>query len=419
VVITWSDSPGEHPRLRARDGRVSVSDSNAPESKRLLLFSTPGPAARRCTLVGDTTAEGQHGESRWKPGQLCAARQGTCCEMIYRRYEREDRAAVVSLLREIVDDWNGDWADRYWEWKFEQNPHGAGRVWVSDDKGRIAGCYIWNPVRIRLGEATFLGAQSVDAAVHPDYRRQGLFTELARTAMEDETTAELALVYAFPVEAAYRGQVRIGFTPRVSVIAVARPLLSTPMRRRGVDGLVVNELTEFDSRFDAFSNSRNDWELSVQRNAEYLQWRYRDHPTQEYDTLVCEADGEVCGYCVLSVEATESRLPRGYIVDLQVLPGSEPAAALLGHHALKKLRSRGARVAISWQRPSGPEREGLASLGFSTRYESIRRRVRRDRYVTQFLVLENHVETSSELLAGRGSAEPPPWSLVPGDCDYY
>ena len=338
--------------------------------------------------------------------------------MIYRRFKPEDRSAVVSLLREIVDAWNGDWAERYWEWKFEQNPHGAGRIWVSDDEGRIAGCYIWNPVRVRLGEATFLGAQSVDAAVHPDYRRQGLFTELARTAMEDETTEELALVYAFPVEAAYRGQLRIGFTPRVPVTAVARPLLSTPVRRR-VNGLIVNELTEFDSRFDAFSNNRNGSELSVQRDAKYLQWRYRDHPTRNYDTLVCEANGEVRGYCVLSVEATKSHLARGYIVDLQVLPGSEPAAALLGSQALKKLRSRGARVAISWLRPSGPEREGLASLGFSTRYESIRRRVRRDHYVTQFLVLENHGETPSELSAGRGLADPPPWSLVPGDCDFH
>jgi GNAT superfamily N-acetyltransferase len=338
--------------------------------------------------------------------------------MIYRRFQPDDRGAAVSLLREIVDDWNGDWAERYWEWKFEQNPHGAGRIWVADDEGRIAGCYIWNPVRIRLGEATFLGAQSVDAAVHPDYRRQGLFTKLARTAVDDQTTEELALVYAFPVEAAYRGQVRIGFTPKVPVAAMARPLLTTPMRRRGVDGLVVNELTEFDSRFDAFSNSRKGWELSVQRDAEYLQWRYHDHPTREYDTLVCEENGKPCGYCVLSVEATQRRLARGYIVDLQVLPDSEPAAALLGYHALKKLRSRGARVAISWLRPSGPEREGLASLGFSTRYESIRRRVRREHYVTQFLVLENHAEMPSEL-ASRGLDDPPPWSLVPGDCDYH
>jgi ribosomal protein S18 acetylase RimI-like enzyme len=339
--------------------------------------------------------------------------------MIYRRFQPEDRTAVVSLLREIVDSWNGDWAERYWEWKFEQNPHGAGRIWVADDEGRIAGCYIWNPVRVRLGEATLLCAQSVDAAVHPDYRRQGLFTELARTAMEDETTEELALVYAFPVEAAYRGQVRIGFTPGVPPTAVARPLLNTPMKRRRVDGLVVNELTEFDSRFDAFSNSRKGWELNVQRDAEYLQWRYRDHPTRKYDTLVCEKNGQLCGYCAVSVEPTQRHLARGYIVDLQVLPDAEPAAALLGYHALKKLRSRGARVAISWLRPSGPEQEGLASLGFSPRYESIRRRVTRPHYVTQFLVLQNHATTLSELLAGRGLADPPPWSLVPGDCDFH
>jgi GNAT superfamily N-acetyltransferase len=204
--------------------------------------------------------------------------------MICRRFRPEDKAAVISILRESIDDWDGEWAEAYWEWKFERNPHGPGRIWVGDDGGRIAGCYIWNPVRVRLGDTTLLGAQSVDAAVHPDYRGHGLFTELARTAMEDDATGELAIVYAFPVEAAFRGQVRVGFKPRLTVSAVHRPLLSGLVRRRRFDGLTLGESTSFDSRFDAFSNSGRNSELTVQRDADYLQWRYCAHPAREYET---------------------------------------------------------------------------------------------------------------------------------------
>ena len=124
--------------------------------------------------------------------------------MICRRYRPEDRAGVISVLRQSIPEWDGDWAEPYWEWKFERNPHGEALIWVGDDDGRIAGCYIWNPVRIRLGTATLLGAQSVDAATHSDYRGQGLFTDLARTAKGDVAESDLALVYAFPVEAALR-----------------------------------------------------------------------------------------------------------------------------------------------------------------------------------------------------------------------
>jgi ribosomal protein S18 acetylase RimI-like enzyme len=242
-----------------------------------------------------------------------------------------------------------------------------------------------------------------------------VFTELARTAMEDDSTRELALVYAFPVEAAFRGQVRVGFERRFTVSSVHRLLLISARRRRFHD-LALSTATSFDSRFDVFSNSGRDTELTVARDAGYLQWRFAEHPTQAYETLVCERDGEVLGYCVLSVDKTK-RLARGYVVDLQVLPESDPAAAFLAYHALRRLRSRGARVAITWVRQPGPEQRGLASLGFSPRYQVIQRRLRRGRYLPQFVVFENPAGGLPELRAGRGAADSPQWSLVPGDHD--
>lgn len=53
--------------------------------------------------------------------------------MICRRFRPEDKPAVISVLRASIDDWQGDWAEAYWEWKFERNPRGPGRIWVGDD----------------------------------------------------------------------------------------------------------------------------------------------------------------------------------------------------------------------------------------------------------------------------------------------
>jgi GNAT superfamily N-acetyltransferase len=320
---------------------------------------------------------------------------------------------VISVLRESIPEWQGDWGESYWEWKFERNPHGDALIWVGDDDGRIAGCYIWNPVRIRVGAKAIRGAQSVDAATHTDYRGQGLFTDLARTAAEDVAESDLALVYAFPVEAAFRGQVRIGFETRWTVTPMHRPLLTPPMRRR-VDDFALGRSARFDSEFDAFTRQERDGELRVDRDPDYLRWRYDQHPTLEYDTLVCHREGELCGYCVLSIES-EKRIGRGFILDLEVRPDAEAAAAFLVHHALKHLRSRGARVAITWPRPSGPEQEALVDHGFSSRYRSIQRRLRRVRYRPQFLVYET--ATYRELMDGAGPESQPPWSLVPGDHD--
>jgi ribosomal protein S18 acetylase RimI-like enzyme len=332
--------------------------------------------------------------------------------MLSRRYRPEDRAAVISVLSESIPEWDGDWAERYWEWKFERNPHGEALVWVGDDNGRIAGCYIWNRVRIRLGGTTMLGAQSVDAATHRDYRGRGLFTDLARIAKEEVAESDLALVYAFPVEAAFRGQVRIGFEPRLTVSPIHRPLLAGPLRRR-LDDFVLEDSRGFGSEFDVFSQQERDGQLRVDRDAAYLRWRYDEHPTRTYETIVCRRGEELCGYCVLRVEPGQ-RIARGFVVDLEVLPGFEAAAAFLVDHALRRLRSRGARVAISWPRPSGAEQEALEARGFSPRYHVLQSRLRRSGYEPQFLVYE-----TERFREQGGSAGPTParWSLVPGDHD--
>ena len=113
--------------------------------------------------------------------------------------------------------------------------------------------------------------------------------------------------------------------------------------------------------------------------------------------------------------------PRGSLVGTSSIfrccssPNRRPSSSCTT--LLRRLRPRGARVAISWVRPSGPEQEGLASLGFSPRYQSIQRRLRRARYMSQLLVFENQAGPLRELLASRGATDPLRWSLVPGDHD--
>jgi hypothetical protein len=67
-------------------------------------------------------------------------------------------------------------------------------------------------------------------------------------------------------------------------------------------------------------------------------------------------------------------------------------------------------------RRSWPEQEGFASLGFSPRYQLIQRRLKRA-LLPQFVVFENDAAKLPELLARRGAADAPRWSLVPGDHD--
>jgi GNAT superfamily N-acetyltransferase len=336
--------------------------------------------------------------------------------MISRRYNPDDKEAVMDVLRACYEGWHGDSNEAFWTWKFDRNPHGPARIWVGDEGGEITGCYILNPVTLQVGGATIRGAQAVDAAVNPDYRGRGVFTDLARAALTEATDEGIRLVFAFPSEGAFGGQVRVGFKPQFVVPKAYRPLLWPPIPRR-FDGLALNEVNKFDLRFDAFAKCGRDREVSVRRDAAYLQWRYYAHPTQTYETITCERDGELYGYCVLEVNAMR-KVPPGYVVDFQVLPESGSTARFLAYHALRRLRSLGARVAVSWERQTGPEQEALRSFGFSRRYASIRRRFTRPDYIEQLIAFEGEDGGAPELRPGPSTGDPPRWSLVPGDADY-
>jgi ribosomal protein S18 acetylase RimI-like enzyme len=299
--------------------------------------------------------------------------------MIFRPFRTEDRAAVIDLLVASYGGWHGDQNDAFWKWKFERNPHGKARIHVADDEGRIAGCYLLNPVRVHLGDESLLGAQSVDAAVSPDYRGRGVFTGLAQAALKDATEEGITIIYAFPSQGAFGGQVRVGVKPQLEVPKAYRPLVGPTMRRRSTD-FPLDQVSAFDDRFDVFSRRGRDRELSVQRDPAYLQWRYFEHPTQKYEAISARRGGETCGYCVLTIGETRTSVSPGYIVDLQVLPESGSAAAFLADHALRRLRTQRARVGVAWERPSGPEQDALRSH--------------------------------------RAAGQSPRWSLVPGDADY-
>lgn len=336
--------------------------------------------------------------------------------MICRRSRPEDKAAVISLLRASHEGWHGEQNANFWRWKFERNPHGQARIYVSDDGARIAGCYVLNPVLLRVGEATIRSAQAVDAAVSPDYRGRGVFTDLVQTAVKDAAEAGIRLIFTFPNQGSFGGQLRVGFKPHMVLPKAHRPLL-WPLKRRRVAGLTLGEVNSFDSRFDVF-NRGSDQEVSVQRDPEYLQWRYCQHPTQTYETLTCERDGEIYGYCVLTLNVTRKLVSPGYVVDLQVLPEAESAAAFLVYHALRRLRSLGARVAVTWERPRGPEQEALRSRGFSRRYASLRRWLTHPAYVDQLIVFGDEAGLLRETRPNRGFTESLRWALVPGDADY-
>jgi hypothetical protein len=76
------------------------------------------------------------------------------------------------------------------------------------------------------------------------------------------------------------------------------------LRRRARRGLRVEDVARFDERFDAVSWQSMRWDrLWFPRDAEFLNWRYPGHPSEEYRSLaLLRGDEDVVAYCVLRLD---------------------------------------------------------------------------------------------------------------------
>lgn len=133
-----------------------------------------------------------------------------------RKYREGDEEQINELLGLVFDRWKGK---KYWEWKYKKNPAGffPNLTWVAEDRGRIVGYFPIIPVKIRVGENTVLGAQSVDSAVHPDYRRQGIFQMLVKKTTAEAGRQNVVVTYAHSGRMSYPGYMKLGWQDFFSI----------------------------------------------------------------------------------------------------------------------------------------------------------------------------------------------------------
>jgi hypothetical protein len=375
--------------------------------------------------------------------------------LIYRRFEENDFHSLLSLLRSTF---NGYPEMKYWVWKYTKNPHGSPVIYVAEDKGRIIGCYILNPVKLRMRQVLVTGAQSVDAAVDNAYRGGGIFKKLAVGAIAQAAKDGVSIIYAFPNEISFKGQVRIGYHPMFIIPKMFRvfrmgSLLEGRLRLGGsylqkavgmMDafqrinkekisvesnyGLKVRVITDFDSRFEVFWKEicKENNSVLVERDLAYLNWRYVKHPEKQYTTYVCEKNGEVVGYVVVNAERNVSiegegtdKFSVGNIVDLLTLPNMTNAARSLVAASCDYFEHERVDIARCWMFRWHPFYKLLRKFGFSDCYELLRRTVSRSKYGSRVVCYVNSKDTiQGAIRSMRSQIKPCWWFMMQGDSDF-
>ena len=243
-----------------------------------------------------------------------------------------------------------EWLKR-WQWWHLDNPAGPPIIWLAEHDGRIVGISGLIPRLMKLGDKIIIGGVGQDIMTYPTYRGQGMYRALINRVLDETSKKGMHVLYAFPNQRAWPLLVKklhwVTICPSASMFKLLRlpnimkryvsnrflsricatmgsPIVSLLLGRDGkshkLAGLVINEISSFDTRFDDFwKKASTNYDIVVVRDRDYLNWRYINVPaTDKADKIyAAEKDGEICGYIVLDcVQGREVRI--GKISDIFV-----------------------------------------------------------------------------------------------------
>ncbi len=298
-------------------------------------------------------------------------------------YRAGDEREILELFNAGFDK---DRSLATWNWRFQSNPYGGPFASLArrNADGRLVGTYMCLPFKLAVDGNPVLAFQIVDLVVHPEYRKQGMFEQMARHSYEMLAVAGGRAIVAFPNPTAmsYPGFTHtLGwkplcgvrrFTLRLDLEQPLRKLLRIPWLARGLNTAFravtaarqqqdlrrlvrasPDSLRFFYSREappgcdSLWDTCRQQQRLSFWKDAEYLRWRYDLNPDHEFAyaglmreheliamSVLLERDGAVM-LCELLVAGQEVLVGQRLIAEIQqkCIEARSRTLGFLGHNS--------------------------------------------------------------------------------------
>jgi len=309
-----------------------------------------------------------------------------------RFYQEGDLENIIDLLEKSYGKWPSYEISvsktEHFKWKWLETPYREGIVVVSTFNEKIVGCSC-----IRFNYIQYFGKRlkthmSGEAAVHPEHRRKGVYSSMYKLRFETSTQQGSVLQTGITYNpllidtASSRGAIRfphsierwvyswdplaideLNLVKRIGVSflkIIQNMTKAIPITPRDVE---IREIDEFDSRIDVFwEQIKDSYCFIFQKSKEYLNWRYCDPRSGNFQVLLATRDDEVIGYSVVKYSTDESK--QGWIADFMVLPGSERIINSLILRSLDLLTSKDIQQVQVWLPNGGKYVDSFKSYGF-------------------------------------------------------
>lgn len=278
------------------------------------------------------------------------------------RLEDASDERLLALDRTV---WDRHRSASWFRWKYAANPYlDHVPIFVAEHDGDVVGARPLLAFRLRAGSDSVLALQPADTMVHPDHRRQGLFTRMTRRAIECYEPGEPELFFNYPNATAIGGYRKLGWkavgsrqafyrvqTPSTFVAAqvdgpagdllggLATPIVRRLYRLRSSRSSPPEDVTvELRDGGDgpllaALYGRRPPAELHARRDREFYDW-YLSSPAWEYTTAVAHREGSIVAALLARTRTTDDGARVTQLADVAPLTGgdgwSAAVSALVG-----------------------------------------------------------------------------------------
>lgn len=272
-----------------------------------------------------------------------------------RPYRVGDEAAIADLFHET---YGRAMSDELWRWRFRDSPAGESIIQLAWDGDVLAGHYAVTQVSLSVEGERGSSGLDVTTMTHPDYRGRGLFRKLAEATYGHSADVGLGMVWGFPNRNSHRGYAQdLGWVDiwEIPTLRWRAPMLT----RLGTSSLDIAEVFSFDERFDdLWREVRRDHCVMVERDLQYLKWRYTAKPEAQYRIVVCQDGHNLFGYAVFKRYEDELQ-----VVDLLIQDDVEIGRQLLVEVARIAVSESAGAISL-WLNVTHPLHRTLERMGF-------------------------------------------------------
>ncbi len=298
----------------------------------------------------------------------------------------DEKQAILDLTKKTFGDVDIA-GTAYFDWQYRDNPNGKAIVLLArddDSNNMLVGTNTIIPLKLIVDGEIIKSSLACNVQIHPNYRKKHIFSNLLLSMPDIALVHDIHSLFAIPNDNSFKAFINEG-----SIEIIHLPLLIKPIRLSEYFDFPVKQILkpfdifwknrnifssieELDGNFDdSFENlaKKASKRISVMnsRKKEFLNWRYKNHPTQKYQIFILKENNELIGYIITKIHYLGKK-KIGVILDYMVDADYKDKTQLkiLIDKAISNFWDNDVSVAIATSRNGLLENELLHSSGFFT-----------------------------------------------------